>query len=82
MKDLALVESRPNLDGRNMVMMLAPLKNPTPTPVGGGTSEGDQAGEPTAPTEPVPAPESTPAAVGGGRSKGDEPPETTTGGGT
>jgi translation initiation factor IF-3 len=26
-KDLAQIESRPNLDGRNMVMMLAPLKN-------------------------------------------------------
>lgn len=30
LKDLALVESRPNLDGRNMVMMLAPVKNPPP----------------------------------------------------
>ncbi len=28
LKDIALVESRPNLDGRNMVMMIAPLKNP------------------------------------------------------
>ena len=26
LKDLALVESKPNLDGRNMIMMLAPLK--------------------------------------------------------
>jgi translation initiation factor IF-3 len=75
LKDLALVESRPNLDGRNMVMMLAPLKNPTPTAVAGGPSEGDEAPEPTEPTEAEPAPESTPAAVGGGPSKGDEPPE-------
>jgi translation initiation factor IF-3 len=75
LKDLALVESRPNLDGRNMVMMLAPLKNPTPTAVAGGPSEGDEAPEPTEPTEAEPAPESTPAVVGGGPSKGDEPPE-------
>jgi translation initiation factor IF-3 len=27
LSDLAVVESRPNLDGRNMVMMLAPVKN-------------------------------------------------------
>ena len=27
-QDLALIESRPNLDGRNMIMMLAPLKAP------------------------------------------------------
>jgi len=26
-EDLALIESRPNLDGRNMIMMLAPLKD-------------------------------------------------------
>jgi translation initiation factor IF-3 len=28
LKDLAIIESRPNLDGRNMIMMIAPLKNP------------------------------------------------------
>jgi translation initiation factor IF-3 len=28
LKDMAVVESRPNLDGRNMIMMLAPVKNP------------------------------------------------------
>lgn len=27
LQDLALIESRPNLDGRNMVMMLAPLRD-------------------------------------------------------
>lgn len=30
-EDLAIIESRPNLDGRNMIMMLAPLKD-TPAP--------------------------------------------------
>ncbi len=29
-QDLALIESRPNLDGRNMIMMLAPLKDVIP----------------------------------------------------
>ena len=28
LKDMAIVESRPNLDGRNMIMMLAPVKHP------------------------------------------------------
>ena len=92
LKDLALVESRPNLDGRNMVMMLAPLKNPTPTAGGGSPSEGGEAAEParatetepgetaeTAETETAetePGPESTPAAVGAGPSKGGESTET------
>ena len=26
LKDLAIIESKPNLDGRNMIMMLAPAK--------------------------------------------------------
>jgi translation initiation factor IF-3 len=39
-KDLAQIESRPNLDGRNMVMMLAPLKN-QPVP-----ARGDENGAP------------------------------------
>ncbi len=90
LKDLALVESRPNLDGRNMVMMLAPLKNPTPTASGGGSAEGGAAAETAdagaaqraeteaaepAETEAEPAPVSTPATVGGGPSKGDQPAE-------
>ena len=29
-QDLAVIESRPNLDGRNMIMMLAPLKDAPP----------------------------------------------------
>ncbi len=36
LKDIAAIESRPNLDGRNMVMMIAPLKNPQ----GGEAAEG------------------------------------------
>jgi translation initiation factor IF-3 len=35
LKELAVVESRPNLDGRNMVMMLAPVKNPPPAGAAG-----------------------------------------------
>lgn len=30
-QDLATIESRPNLDGRNMIMMLAPLKDAPPS---------------------------------------------------
>jgi translation initiation factor IF-3 len=29
-EDLAIIESRPNLDGRNMIMMLAPVKDVSP----------------------------------------------------
>ena len=87
LKDLALVESRPNLDGRNMVMMLAPLKNPTPAAGAGSPSEVGEAAEPARPTETEsaepaetteaePGPESTPAAVGAGPSKRGEPAET------
>jgi translation initiation factor IF-3 len=61
LKDLALVESRPNLDGRNMVMMLAPLKNPTPTAGGGGPSEGGEAAEPARATETEPGETAEPA---------------------
>jgi translation initiation factor IF-3 len=49
-KDLALVESRPNLDGRNMVMMLAPHRQPQP---GSPRDSADESGEP--PPEPQPA---------------------------
>ena len=52
-QDLAIIESRPNLDGRNMIMMLAPLKDVTP-------SKKDKA-EDAAPAEPAvaEAPEET-----------------------
>ena len=44
LSDLALIESRPNLDGRNMVMMLSPLRDaqaaaPAPSPEKSATSE-------------------------------------------
>jgi translation initiation factor IF-3 len=51
LKDLAIVESRPNLDGRNMVMMLAPVKNPPPG-----------AGGEASPEAPAPAPAAAPGA--------------------
>jgi translation initiation factor IF-3 len=52
LKDLAIVESRPNLDGRNMVMMLAPVKNPPP-PGAEAPVEGEEAPEaPEAPETP------------------------------
>jgi translation initiation factor IF-3 len=38
LKDLAVIESRPNLDGRNMVMMLAPVRAAT----GSSTPEGER----------------------------------------
>lgn len=62
LKDLGTIESRPNLDGRNMIMMLAPHKVPQPGAGGGGRpprkGEGDHAGESTpdesAPDAPAP----------------------------
>ena len=44
LKDIAIIESRPNLDGRNMVMMIAPLKNPQ-APGEGGEGSGRPARE-------------------------------------
>jgi translation initiation factor IF-3 len=53
-KDLASIESRPNLDGRNMVMMLAPLKTPAPQPAQAAAATEPQAaaanGAPVTPT--------------------------------
>ena len=51
LKELAIVESRPNLDGRNMVMMLAPVKNIPPP---GGEAEATEAGAPEAPEVDAP----------------------------
>jgi translation initiation factor IF-3 len=49
LSDLAVVESRPNLDGRNMVMMLAPVKNPAPAEGSDGNGRARrQAEEPAA----------------------------------
>jgi len=46
LKDIAIIESRPNLDGRNMIMMIAPLKNPQP-----GTEASSGGPEAQAPAE-------------------------------
>jgi translation initiation factor IF-3 len=51
-KDLATIESRPNLDGRNMVMMLAPHRT-QPTP-GGQPASGVESEEQRTPT-PTPS---------------------------
>ena len=53
LKELAIVESRPNLDGRNMVMMLAPVKNIPPP---GSEGEPSEAGAPEAEGQ-APAPD-------------------------
>ena len=55
LKDLAIIESRPNLDGRNMVMMIAPLKNP----IAEATTASDADAAPSAP-EAEAAPAATP----------------------
>ena len=69
LKDLAVVESRPNLDGRNMVMMLAPVKNPPPS--GGAASEAPAA---EAPAAEAPA-EAAPAAAAPAAEAGEVPAE-------
>jgi translation initiation factor IF-3 len=62
-KDLAAIESRPNLDGRNMVMMLAPHRN-QPAPAAGSAAPADQPrGEASVEAEraePAPTPTPTP----------------------
>jgi translation initiation factor IF-3 len=55
-KDLALIESRPNLDGRNMVMMLAPLKVTT-----GGAPASAATPKPEPASEPAPSTTATPS---------------------
>src|SRR5690606_6651896 len=63
LKDLAIIESRPNLDGRNMVMMIAPLKNPPPGAGGSDEGRADEAAAPSeAPTAEAPAPSEAPTA--------------------
>jgi translation initiation factor IF-3 len=51
LSDLAVVESRPNLDGRNMVMMLAPVKNPVPAAATAGSGGAQAASEAPPPAE-------------------------------
>ena len=53
LKDLAIVESRPNLDGRNMVMMLAPVKKTADAPADAAEAPAEPA---DAPAEPADAP--------------------------
>lgn len=53
LKDLAVIESRPNLDGRNMVMMLGPAKNPPPDQNPKGREDDDAAGEDGAAAPPA-----------------------------
>ena len=52
-EDLALIESRPNLDGRNMIMMLAPLKALTDKPDAPVTETAAPAADVTAPAPPA-----------------------------
>jgi translation initiation factor IF-3 len=59
LNELAIVESRPNLDGRNMVMMLAPVKNPVPS--GEGEGNGRPPREAEAPAAEALAAEAGPA---------------------
>ncbi len=68
-KDLATIESQPLQDGRNMVMMLAPLKNPAaerdslPAGVGGEAEVAEATAAAEAPAEET---EATAAAEAGG----------------
>jgi translation initiation factor IF-3 len=57
--DLAVVEQRPQQDGRNMVMMLAPVKNPVPS--GEGEGNGRPPREAEAPAAETLAAEAGPA---------------------
>jgi len=57
LKELAIVESKPNLDGRNMIMMLAPIKQ---MPSKQSPVRGDDGSAPEAAPEP---PVDTPAPV-------------------
>jgi translation initiation factor IF-3 len=57
LKDLAVVESRPNLDGRNMIMVLAPVKSPTGAG-GGGNGRPDEGPASESESESAPSTES------------------------
>jgi translation initiation factor IF-3 len=65
-KEFGAIESRPNLDGRNMIMMLAPLRSIAgpPIPGGSGGSAPQQSDEPAgAQAEDAPAAEAEDAPV-------------------
>jgi len=54
-KDVGNVEAAPRVDGRNMLMVLAPVKKPEPKSSGGGSKPRPPA-PPTAPAPTAPAP--------------------------
>ena len=54
LKDLAIIESKPNLDGRNMIMMLGPVKaQQTAAPSSERPRKGDAATEASADPQPT-----------------------------
>jgi translation initiation factor IF-3 len=59
LRELATVETLPKLDGRNMVMVLAPVKRPTRPPRTSGEAGGEH-----------PGPEAEPARAGAGEAQG------------
>jgi len=66
LRELATVETYPKLDGRNMVMVLAPLKRPTPRPAADERRA-------DAPRDEGSEPEQEPAEVGEGEGGPSEP---------
>jgi translation initiation factor IF-3 len=53
-KEFGLIESRPNLDGRNMIMMLAPLRSVAGPSSGGVSGAPQQQAPPAEPQSPEP----------------------------
>jgi translation initiation factor IF-3 len=60
---IAMVESAPRQDGRNMTMVLHPLKRPSPGRAADGGSVKDGRRPPARPRPPAPAEEPAAAAV-------------------
>jgi translation initiation factor IF-3 len=63
-KDVGNVEAAPRVDGRNMLMVLAPVKKVEPKPTKPAGDKAKQSAPPPAPAEPAPEPapaESVPA---------------------
>jgi translation initiation factor IF-3 len=71
-KDYGLIESRPNLDGRNMVMMLGPVRSAAAPPSAGGSS-----GSTAPPDAPDAAPESPDDSGPGPAAEGEPDPTPT-----
>jgi len=57
LSDLAIVESRPNLDGRNMVMMLAPIKQAPTKAEGDGARQASGSDDERQPAASTASPE-------------------------